>query len=230
MNTPDLIHNSLADIPEDRLVDRIVTDMFWGREFFQFHGMPSGMVSRQCVSLTDAPGDPKGDIDVLFCAPDLPEQAVAYQIKRIKFGINQLRNGTPSKLEEVKKLAQQTNLISRMGFWQVYADVIVVVDAREQNAETQNTGKFTFHGLSPELRSLAYSAVSSAIPLFDGRIGIGVMEFVQTMDSEPFTDGTHGLHIRRFCEQASQSEELTKWVAGVFSKSVPLKRENERGH
>ena len=153
MSATALIHHSLAEIPEDKLVDRVVTDVLWGREFFQFYGMQSGMVNRQCVSLNSAPGNPKGDIDVLFCAPELPEQAVAYQIKRIKFGINQLRNGTPSKLEEFKKLAQQTNLIARMGFWQVYADVIVVADAREQNAEAQNTGKLTFQGLSSELRS-----------------------------------------------------------------------------
>lgn len=65
--------------------------------------MPSGMVSRQCVSLKGAPANPVGDIDVLFCAPNHPEQAVAYQIKRIKFGINQLSNGTPSKLEATLK-------------------------------------------------------------------------------------------------------------------------------
>jgi hypothetical protein len=221
VSTPDFIHDSLAKIPEDKLVDRIVTDLLWGREFFQFHGMPSGMVSRQCIPLNNAPGNPKGDIDVLFCAPDLPEQTVAYQIKRIKLGINQLRNGTPSKMAEFKKLAQQTNLISRMGFWQVYADVIVVADAREQNAEAQRSGKLTFEGLSSELRSLLYSAVSSAIPLFDNRIGVGVMEFIQTMDSEPFTVGSHALHVRRFCESATQSDELTKWVADVFSKPGP---------
>jgi hypothetical protein len=216
MNAPDLIHDSLAEIPEDKLVDRIVTDKLWGREFYMLHGMPSGMVSRQCVSLTSAPDNPKGDIDVLFCAPDLPHQAVAYQIKRIKFGINQLRNGTPSKLQEFEKLAQQTNLISRMGFWQVYAHVIVVADAREQNAEAQSNGKLTFQGLSSDLRGVLNSAVSDAIPLFDSRIGIGVMEFIQTMDSEPFTVGTHGLHVRRFCERARQSEALNKWVAEVF--------------
>lgn len=228
MNSPDFIHDSLAEIPENKLVDRIVTDTFWGREFFVFHGMPSGLLSRQCVSLTNAPGSLKGDIDVLFCAPDLPQQAVAYQIKRVKFGINQLRNGTPSKPQEFKKLAQQTNLISRMGFWQVYAHVIVVADAREQNAEA-HTGKLTFQGLSSELRSLLYSAVSSAIPLFDSRIGIGAMEFVQTMDSEPLTVGTHGLHVRRFCERAPQSEELTKWVQEVFPRSLARKCENKIG-
>ena len=217
MSTPTLIHDSLADIPEDKLVDRIVTDVLWGREFFQFYGMPSGMVGRQCVSLNTAPGDPKGDIDVLFCAPDLPQQAVAYQIKRIKLGINQLRNGTPGKLEEFKKLAQQTNLLARMGFWQVYAYAIVVVDAREQNACEQNDGKVTFRGLSREMRSKVEHAVSAATQLFDARAGFGVMDFIQTMDSEPFTVGTHGLHVRRFCQPATQSERLTKWVANVFS-------------
>jgi hypothetical protein len=229
MNNPDLVHDSLAEIPEGKLVDRIVTDRLWGREFLQFRGVPTGMVSRQSVSLTSAPGNPRGDIDVLFCAPDLSQQAMAYQIKRVKFGINQLRKGTPSKLEEFKKLAQQTNLISQMGFWRVYADVIVVADAREQNAEAQSTGKLTFQGLSSEWRSLLHSAISSAIPLFDSRIGIGVMEFIQTMDSEPFTAGTHGLHVRRFCEPALQSEELTKWVAEVFSKSAARKCENKSG-
>ncbi|MGO9085948.1 MAG: hypothetical protein ACLQBK_12030 [Candidatus Sulfotelmatobacter sp.] len=218
MSTPPFVHESLAEIPEDKLVDRIVTDILWGREFFQFYGMPSGMVSRQCVSLNTAPGNPKGDIDVLFCAPDFPEQAVAYQIKRIKLGVNQLRNGTPGKLQEFKKLTQQANLLAEMGFWQVYADAIVVVDAREQNAREQNAGKVTFEGLSSEMRGKVESAVSSAIQLFDTRVGFGVMEFIQTMDSAPFTVGTHGLHVRRFAKPTTQSEELTKWVTEVFSK------------
>lgn len=213
-----LVHESLAEIPEEKLVDRIVTDMLWSREFFQLHGMPSGMVSRQCVSLETAPGYPKGDIDVLSCAQNLPEKAVAFQIKRIKLGINQLRNGTPGKLEEFKKFGQQTNLLARMGFWQVYAYAIVVVDAREQNAEEEKTGRLTFNGLSSEMRSKVYSAVSSATQFFESRVGLGLMEFTQTMDSAPFTVGSHGLDIRRFTQPAVQPEVLTKWVADIFSK------------
>lgn len=218
MNGPTLIHESLAEIPEDKLVDRIVGDMMWGREFFQFHGMPSGMTNRQCVPLQTAPGNPKGDIDVLFSAPRLPEQAVAYQTKRIKCGINQLRNGTFGKLEEFKKLAQQANLLAQIGFWQVYACAIVVVDAREQNAEEGKSGKLVFHGLSSELRSRLETAVSSATQLFDAQVGFGLMEFVQTMDAAPLTVGTHGLHVRRFAKPATQSEALTAWVADVFSR------------
>jgi hypothetical protein len=100
-----------------------------------------------------------------------------------------------------------------MGFWQVYADVIVVVDSREQNA-----GKVTFEGLSSEMWSMVYSFISSSIQFLDERVGLGVMDFTQPMDYEPFDVGTHGLDIRRFAKPATQSEDLTKWVAEIFSK------------
>ena len=60
MSTPPLVHESLAEIHEDKLVDRIVTDILWGREFFQFYGMPSGMINRQCVPLHSAPAQSQG--------------------------------------------------------------------------------------------------------------------------------------------------------------------------
>lgn len=97
-----------------------------------------------------------------------------------------------------------------MGFWQVYADVIVVVDAREQNA-----GKVTYRGLSSKLRSLVSSVVSTQF--LEERVGLGVLEFTQSMDCAPFTNGSHGLHIRRFAKPATQSEELTRWVADIFT-------------
>jgi hypothetical protein len=213
-----LIHESLAEIHEDKLVDRIVGDIMWGREFFQFHGMPPGMKSKQCVSLQTAPDAPRGDIDVLFSAPNTPEQSVAYQIKRIKLGIDQLRNGTPGKLQEFKKLSQQVNLLAQMGFWQVYAYAILVVDAREQNAEEEKSGKLVFTGPSCELRSRLETALSSATQFFDAPVGFGEMQFIQTMDSAPFTVGTHSLHVRRFAIPTVQSGRLTEWITGVFSK------------
>jgi hypothetical protein len=69
-----LAHVSIAEIPEDKLVDRIVADPLWGSQFFHFAGMPSGMVNRQSVPLATAPGNPKGDIDVLFSAPNFPDR------------------------------------------------------------------------------------------------------------------------------------------------------------
>ncbi len=215
MSSTGLAHDSIADIPEDQLVERLLSDPLWGTEFFEFAGMPRGMANRQRVLLNTAPGNFKGDIDALLCDRSRPEQAVAYQVKRIKFGINQLRNRTPSKLQEYKKVAQQANLLAQMGFWQVYAYVVVVVDAREQNS-----GKNTYAGLSSELRSLVASAISTH-PL-DARVGLGTLDFTQPMDYAPFTVGTHGLNLRRLSTPALQSQDLTKWVAGLFSKPQQL--------
>ena len=174
------------------------------------------MLNKQRVPLDGAPGNFKGDIDVLRCAPDYPEQAVAYQLKRIKFGMDQIRNGTPTKLREYSKVAQQANLLARMGFWQVYAYVVVVVDAREQNA-----GKNTYAGLSSTLKSLVHSAVSTQ-PL-DERVGLAVLDFTQPMDYMPFTVGTHGLHLERPSKPTTKSDELTCWVREIFAKKHSAK-------
>jgi hypothetical protein len=202
---------SIADIAEDKLVERLFADRLWGTEFFELAGMPRGMLGKQRVPLDSAPGKFKGDIDVLRCAPDHPDRAVAYQLKRIKFGMGQIRNGAPTKLREYSKVAQQANLVARMGFWQVYAYVVVVVDAREQNA-----GKNTYKGLSSKLKSLVYSAVTTQ-PL-DERVGLALLDFTQPMDYSPFTVGTHGLHLIRPSKPATQSEELTRWIAEIFAK------------
>ena len=98
-----------------------------------------------------------------------------------------------------------------MGFWQVYLYVVVVVDAREQNA-----GQNTYAGLSAKLKSLVSSVVSTAG--LDDRVGPGELEFTQPMDYAPFSVGTHGLHLHRLSVAAHQRQELTKWVSEIFSK------------
>ena len=209
-----LIHNSIADISEENLVERLFSNPVRGSDLFELAGMPRKMANRQRVPLNTAPGDFKGDIDVLRCDPDHPEQAVAYQIKRIKFGINQIRNGTPNKLGEYKKVAQQANLLAQMGFWQVYAYVVVVVDTREQNS-----GSLTYKGLSAKLKAQVDSAISPE--LLKERVGLGILHFTQPMDYEPFTFGTQ-LTLRRLSTPAVQSEDLTKWVSGLFFKPERL--------
>jgi hypothetical protein len=218
MSTAGFTQASIAEIAEDKLVERLFADPIWGNEFFDIAGMPKGMLHRQRVLLDKAPGNFKGDIDVLRCAPDHPEKAVAYQLKRIKFGINQVRNGMPTKLREYNKVAQQANLLARMGFWQVYAYVVVVVDTREQNA-----GRNVYNGLSSKLKSVVYSAVSTQ-PLHE-RVGLAILDFTQPMDYSPFTVGTHGLHLIRLSTATTQSEDLTRWVDEIFSKPSEMVQE-----
>jgi hypothetical protein len=192
-------------------VARLLSDPTWPSDFFELAGMPRGMSNRQCVLLDTAPGNYRGDIDVLLCDPDQPEHAVAYQIKRIKFGIDQIRVGRPNKLSEFRKLAQQANLLIEMGFWQVYAYVVIVVDAREQNS-----GRLTYHGLSPKLKSLVDQEIS--LEQLNPRVGLGILDFTQPMDRKPFTVGTQGLHLRRLASSAPQDPALTQWITTLFDR------------
>lgn len=212
MSVPELTHPSVADIREEDLVDRLLSDVYSRSNYFELHGLPRGMLNKQRVSLNKAPGESKGDIDVLSCAPGRPEEAVAFEVKRIKFGVSALRpGGRPNKLQEFAKAVQQANRLAQLGFWQVYLYVIVVVDAREQNA-----GRLTYEGLSSELQYL----VSSTITLegLDKRVGLCDLDFTQPMDYAPLTVGTGGLHLHRLSTPALQSAELTTWVKDIFSK------------
>jgi len=207
------VHESIADIAEEQLVEQLLSEPLWGYEFFHLAGMPEiRMKNRQRVPLNTALGGIfKGDVDVLLCDPDRPDQAVAYQVKRIKCGISQLRRGAPSKLREYNKLAQQANLLAQMGFWQVYAYAVVVVDTREQNS-----GKLTYACLSSKLKGLVDSAISPDV--LNERVGLALLDFTQPMDHKPFTVGTHGFTLRRLSIPAPQNQDLTKWVAEVFSR------------
>lgn len=121
----------------------------------------------------------------------------------MKFGRSALRpGGKPNKLQEFEKAVQQANRLAHVGFGYLY--VIVVVDAREQNA-----GKLTYQGLSSELKSLVASVVSTRG--LDARVGLCDLEFTQPMDYVPFTVGTHGLHLHRLAKAVPQSRELTQW-------------------
>jgi hypothetical protein len=206
-----LIHPSIAEIPEDELVERLLSDPLWPHEMFKLHGLPREGQFKQRVLLNTAPGEFKTDADVILCDPHSPHEAVAYEIKRIKFGVSALRpGGKPNKLHEFQKAVQQANRLAKIGFWKVYLYVIVVVDAREQNA-----GKITYQGLSSQLKSMVASVIS--LEKLQSRIGFGQLDFTQPMDYAPFTVGTHGLNLHRLASPANQPAELTKWVAGLFS-------------
>ncbi len=212
MNDPEITHLSIADIREDELVRRLLSNPLWRVDMFELHGIPRGMLDKQKVPLETAPGRFKGDVDVLLCAPDHPAEAVAFEMKRIKFGISALRaGGRPNKLKEFDKAIQQANRLAQVGFWQVYLYVIVAVDAREQNA-----GKHSYQGLSSELKSLVASVITPQG--LNTRVGLCDLEFTQPMDYAPLTVGAHGMRLHRLATTLPQSEELTNWVAGVFPK------------
>jgi len=214
MNAVELKYSSIADIPEDKLVERLLSDPIWATEMFELYGNPQRTLKRARVTL---PTGFHGDADIILFSPEHPDRAVAFEVKRIKFGIPALRpGGTPNKLNEYEKAIEQANRLHEVGFWKVYLYAITVVDAREQNASKLNSGKLVFEGLPMPLRSLVASVVSTNG--LNANVGLCHLDFTQTMDGEPFTIGTHGLHLIRRSTEQRQTPEFTKWVSGLFSK------------
>jgi len=214
MTAVELKHSSIADIPEDKFVERLLSDPIWATEMFELHGNPQGTLKKTRVPL---PKGFHGDADIILFSPEHPDQAVAFEVKRIKFGVSALRpGGRPNKIREYEKAIEQANRLYEVGFWKVYLYAITVVDAREQNASKLNSGKLVFDGLSMQLRSLVASVVNTNG--LNANVGLCDLDFTQTMDDEPFAIGTHGLHLIRRSTEQPQTPEFTKWVSGVFSK------------
>jgi hypothetical protein len=181
---------------------------------FELYGNPQGTLKKARVNL---PKGFHGDADIILFSPEHPDQAVAFEVKRIKFGISSLRpGGRPNKLHEYEKAIEQANRLHEVGFWKVYLYAITVVDAREQNASKLNSGKLVFDGLSMELRNLVASVVNTNG--LNAHVGLCDLNFTQTMDDEPFAIGTHGLHLIQRSTEQPQTQAFTTWVTGVFSK------------
>lgn len=213
MSPIQLIHPSLADISEGELIHTLMAIPYWRSRLIDFYGIPKNGDIKLRVPLDTAPGGSfRGDADILLRSADHPEQAVAYEVKRIKFGMSQLRNKAPSKLGEMEKAKQQANLLAKIGFWKVFLYIFTVVDSREQNR-----GERSYAGLSNELKSMLASAVT-----YQGlghRVGFFVADLTQSTDNHPLTIDTFGGTLRRQATAETQSPELTEWVTRAFSTS-----------
>jgi hypothetical protein len=178
--------------------------------------VPKNAIDRQRVLLNAALGHPQGDADILLCAPGQPERTLASQVKRVKVGMSQLRFSTPSKLQELRKAVRQTNLLAEMGFWKVFLYVITVVDSREQNFDQISRGEITYAGLSNDLKHKINVAVSNSTTSL--RVGLAEIDLTQASDNSPFTLDASGAKLHRRATEVPQSEQLTSWISGVFSR------------
>jgi hypothetical protein len=203
------LHASLADVPEADLVRRLVADPHWRSSVFNIMGMPDAPRILQLVDLRDAPGAFAGDADIILVAPDQPSVATAIEVKRIKAGASAFASGRPNKLREYEKAVKQVNRLGEVGFAQVYLYVIVVVDSR-----VNNDGRYTYDGLTSELRAAIDARVSLAH--LESSVGLVVHEFVQPMDHPPLELGTYGGSLKRLATPRPQAAKVTEWLGRLL--------------
>jgi hypothetical protein len=201
-------HPSIADIHEHELVDELLSSYSYRSSFIGIHGMPSTPVALTRVLLKDAPGDYRGDIDILLFAKDEPARAVAIEVKRIKVGASAFWTDRPNKMHEINVGVEQANLLAKVGFAQVYLYLIVVVDSREHNE-----GRITYNGLTAGLRQKIDAEVSTR--MLDPRVGLIVLHYVQSMDHPPLTMGSSAGTIKRLATETLQPPALSRWIGSL---------------
>lgn len=202
---------SLDDIPEGELIAMMLSDSGWGTgRILNIHGFPDRPRWRTEVSLATLDGG-RGDVDVLLSNPCHPESAVAIQAKRVKVGADALRTGMPNGLRNLRKLRQQANHVARLGFEQVYAYVMVVVDSRSLNAMDSPS----YVGMQTSLRDLVHSEARRLDGL-DDCVGLIVVYVTQSMDYPPLSSGFGGVRLIRKARSTEQPALLTVWVDQQF--------------
>ncbi len=205
------LNPSLVDVPEGELVSRLLADPHWRASILCLKGMPEAPRLLQRVAL---PAGFAGDADILAVRPEWPSDTTAIEVKRIKVGPSAFETGVPNKLHEYEKGVQQANLLSEIGFGQIYLFVVVVVDSRHRNA-----GRYTYDGLTSDLRAVIETRVSSRDLAED--VGLVVHEFVQPMDYPPLELGTYGGGLKRLARRRTQPRSVTDWVLEQLAGPTP---------
>ena len=62
------------------------------------------------------------------------------------------------------------------------------------------------------------------VELLNEKIGLGVLDFTQSMDHQPFTVESDGLALRRLAAPSAQSPEITDWGARLFASAHKAQR------
>jgi hypothetical protein len=210
-----VIHDSIAEIDEVFLVERLLASRYWRNSVFSLYGVPDDAVAIQGESKGSMPGNVRGDVDVLLCSPHQPDLAIAIEVKKVKVGASAIRSGMPNKLGRLKKAVGQANKLAGIGFSQVYLYVFVVVDSREQNR-----GEYSFDGASMELKDVIQCEVSKRLCDLVPTVGLFQCEFTQSMDSTPLEEGAFGLCLVRPATTVEQTPELTEWVRKAIACSA----------
>ena len=204
-----LTHESLAAIPEGKLVRGLLADPHWRERLFRSHGISSDAKHYPEV-LLDGVGK-EGDIDVLVVDPVQPEYATCVQVKRIKVSAQTFVSGKPNRLSAVAELKRQSNLLVELGFWQVFSYAIVVVDSR-----ANNRGAYSFEGVTSQLRTVIDGGLTTTD--LHEKAGLLKFELTQPIDDYPLGAGTFTGRILRMPTVQSQAASITRWVRQVVAE------------
>lgn len=204
---------SVAEIPEEKLVRELFSDPMcrpWivpgdleidHRAAFS---VPLG-------SLVNSWPPPEGDVDLLLARPSLPEYATAIQLKRVKVAYQAYQQGRANKLRKIPRLAEQANLLVRLGFHRVCAVILVLVDSRGVGGPNP-----FFNTTPPEVVRQVRDEYTAAG--FDQLISVAQVEICQPFDRDYRQRGSTGGTLLQPGTRQLQPRDLTTAVAHVLAR------------
>lgn len=205
---------SIVDVPEEKLVEFLHEPMSPWRQIAipPLTEWPVTVRLRVRPAKLGLPPGAFGDIDALVVSKGDAAAARGVQYKRVKVSPSTFRTGQPNKLQELRKAAEQTNALVRLGLAHVWLVVIVVTDAREHSG-----GRYLV-ATPREVLDRVYEELP--LKSLNENAGLVVAEIVQSVD-RPFEDtGGGGGHMVRPARLQAQPGSLTASINDLFAQAA----------
>lgn len=211
---------SITEKPEPQLVSELFGDQDVRNLIFHELALPKDSIYDTHVvqPLIDNPQAKPGDIDVLICERDKPNQAIAVECKRVKVVAASTFDDDLNKIQDIKDGAIQTRELRRMQFNRTFLAVLIQVDGRKRkDFNTVFRGlnpRATFDGSQTTLKRI-YEFPQSGI--FHDDVGFIFIEVIQPT-GKPFERmGGVCLRIERQARAVAQPDSLTNRISHWIS-------------
>lgn len=152
-----------------------------------------------------------GDIDVLVCALNQPNLAVAFECKRLRIKPETFQTLQIGGLPGLDESIHQVRGLRRIGFSRCFLLVFMAVDGHEQV-------NFSFLDASPTPSLIqAFDRALDKLPI-DPEIGMVCIELVQPTVKDFCLTGGSGVRVLRPAGFQSQPATLTKRIEALLAQ------------
>jgi hypothetical protein len=163
-------------------------------------------------------GRKPGDIDVLIVDPQLPQESVAIECKRVKIRVIAEGAHHVNLFEHVLEGVHQANALREFGFFQTYLCVIAVVDAsaqQEWNIPNRGLDPAATHHYG-EHKTLARFIAFPGREELHKEIGILLLEVIQPTGGSITELPSLGICVHHPATPQTQRSCLTNKLAAYF--------------
>lgn len=222
---PSVNRESITDKNERELVDQLFTQYEFRALLFPELGLRPDSFYRTHVTtpLIDDPQEKPGDIDVLICERERPDEAVALECKRVKVVAVSAVDDDLNKVHDIKDGAAQTKaMATRMRFHRTFLAILVQVDGRNRrDFNTLMRGlnpRATFDGEQTTLKRI-YEFPQSG--MFHEDVGFVFIEVIQPTGKSFEDNGGICLRVHKNAKRLAQPDNLTNRISSIIGEVTP---------